>query len=188
MSDNRFDEEELQIIAAAKKGEAKAQKEIFERYASPMMSVCYRYVGSTETAKDLLQDGFIKLYTKIDTYSGLGSFSGWVRRIFVTTCLEYLRQKDALKFSATVDDYENRLPEDGHTVMDKISADDLLKLISTLAEGYRTVFNLYAIEGYSHAEIASILGVTEVTSRTQFLRARVILQNAVRQMENDERR
>lgn len=187
MSDYRFDEEQ-QIIAAAKKGEAKAQKKIFDRYASPMMSVCYRYVGNTDTAKDLLQDGFIKLFTKIDTYSGIGSFSGWVRRIFVTTCLEYLRQKDALRFSSAVEDYENSLPEAEHSVMDKISADDLMKLISGLAEGYRTVFNLYAIEGYSHAEIANILGVTEVTSRTQFMRARVILQNAVRQLENDERR
>lgn len=187
MSENRFDEE-LQIIAAAKNGEAKAHKKIYDRYASSMMSVCYRYVNDTETAKDLLQDGFIKLFTKIDTYSGIGSFSGWVRRIFVTTSLEYLRQKDALKFSAAIDDYEHSLPEVEHSVMEKISADDLLKLIAALAEGYRTVFNLYAIEGYSHAEIATILGITEVTSRTQFMRARVILQKAVLQLDKDEKK
>lgn len=187
MSENRFDEEQ-QIIAAVRRGEAKAQKEIFDRYASPMMSVCYRYVGDTETAKDMIQEGFIKVFTKIDTYSGIGSFSGWVRRIFVTTCLEYLRQKDALRFSASVDDYENSLPESEYSITDKISADDILKIVANLAEGYRTVFNMYAIEGYSHAEIAAILGVTEVTSRTQFLRARVILQNAVRQLEQDERK
>jgi len=186
MSDNRFDEEQ-QIIAAVRQGDAKAQKKIFDRYASPMMSVCYRYVGNTETAKDMLQEGFIKIFTKIDSYSGIGSFAGWVRRIFVTTCLEYLRQKDVLKFSAAVEDYENSLPESAHSITDKISADDILKLIGTLAEGYRTVFNMYAIEGYSHAEIATILGVTEVTSRTQFMRARVILQNAVRQLEEDEK-
>ncbi|MDO9634924.1 MAG: sigma-70 family RNA polymerase sigma factor [Paludibacter sp.] len=184
MSDNRFDEE-LQIIAAAKRGEAKAQKKIYERYASTMMSVCYRYVSDTETAKDLLQDGFIKLFTKIDTYSGIGSFGGWARRVFVTTCLEYLRHKDALKLSSTIDDYEHSLPEMESSVMEKISADDLLKLISELAEGYRTVFNLFAIEGYTHAEIAVMLGVSEVTSRTQFMRARKLLQKSVLQLEQN---
>ena len=89
--------DEEQLIAGCKEGKPRAQKEIFERYSGVMLSVCVRYVTDRETARDILQDGFIKLYTKIDTFSGNGSFSGWVRRIFVTTSLEYLRQNDALR-------------------------------------------------------------------------------------------
>jgi len=178
MSDNRFDEE-LRIIAAAKKGDAKAQREIYECYASSMMSVCWRYAGDSETAKDLLQDGFVKLFTKLDMYAGTGSFAGWVRRVFVTTCLEYLRQKTALKMSNPIDDSEYNLPESEVNVIDKISADELMALIAELPDISRMVFNMFALEGYSHAEIADILNITEVNSRTIFLRARKILQNSI---------
>jgi RNA polymerase sigma-70 factor (ECF subfamily) len=178
MSHNQF-EEELKIVVAARKGDAKAQRKIFEQFAPVMMSVCYRYAGDTETAKDLLQDGFIKLFDKLDMYAGTGSFAGWVRRVFVTTCLEYLRQKTALKLSESIDDPHHQLMTDEPSVIEKISVDDLMDIISGLADGYRTVFNMYAIEGYSHAEIAEILGITEVTSRTQFMRARKILQDLI---------
>lgn len=179
MSHNQF-EEELKIVAAARKGEAKAQRVIFERYAPTMMSVCYRYAGDVDDAKDLLQDGFIKLFDKLDMYAGTGAFAGWVRRVFVTTCLEYLRQKTALKLSTSIDELEYHPPSGDYSVIEKLSADDLMELISGLADGYRTVFNLYVIEGYSHAEIADMLGITEVTSRTQFMRARKILQDQIK--------
>ncbi|OJV39343.1 MAG: RNA polymerase [Bacteroidales bacterium 36-12] len=183
MSDNRFDEE-LLIIEAAKNGNAKAHKEIYERYASSMMSVCWRYTGDLETAKDLLQDGFIKLFAKLDTYAGTGAFAGWVRRVFVTTCLEYLRQKSALKMSSSIDDYAYSLPEGDITIVEKISADELMALIAELPEMSKAVFNLFVIDGYSHAEIAEILGITEVNSRTLFLRARKSLQKSVQELEN----
>jgi RNA polymerase sigma factor (sigma-70 family) len=184
MSDNRF-EEELQIIAAAIKGDARAQKKIYETYASSMMSVCYRYAGDVETAKDLLQDGFIKLFTKLDSYAGTGAFAGWVRRVFVTTCLEYIRQKTALKMSNPIDDSEYNLPESDVSVVDKISADELMNLISELPDTSRAVFNMFAIEGYAHAEIAEMLGLTEVNCRTLFLRARKSLQQSVQLMNEN---
>ncbi|MDD2284259.1 MAG: sigma-70 family RNA polymerase sigma factor [Paludibacter sp.] len=187
MSDNRFDEE-LQVIAAAKEGDAKAQKKIYECYASSMMSICWRYAGDTETAKDLLQDGFVKLFTKLDMYAGTGAFAGWVRRVFVTTCLEYLRQKSALRLGVPIDDSEYHLPDSDVSVIDKISADELMRLIAELPDGFRTVFNLFVIEGYSHAEIADMLGISEVNSRTLFLRARKSLQKAVQLLEENERR
>lgn len=171
--------DEDHLIAGCKSGKPWAQKEVFELYASAMMSVCVRYVTDRETARDILQDGFIKLYTKIDTYSETGSFAGWVRRIFVTTALEYLRQRDALKQSAPIEEYSNSIEDNDVTVLDKISADDLMNCIAKLPDGYRTVFNLYAIEGYSHNEIAEILNITEGTSRSQFMRARKILQKDV---------
>jgi len=171
--------DEEQLIAGCKEGKPWAQKEIFERYSGVMLSVCVRYVTDRETARDILQDGFIKLYTKIDTFSGSGSFSGWIRRIFVTTSLEYLRQNDALKLRASIEEYGNSIPDNDATILDKISADDLMECISKLPDGYRTVFNLYAIEGYSHPEIAEMLGINESTSRSQFMRARKILQKNV---------
>ena len=171
--------DEKQLIAGCKAGKAWAQKEIFERYASVMLSVCIRYVTDRETAKDLLQEGFLKLYTKIGSYTGAGSFEGWIRRIFVTTALEYLRQNDALKQSVNIEEYSNLIPDTDATVLDKISADDLMECIARLPDGYRTVFNLYAIEGYSHAEIGEMMAITESTSRSQYMRARNILQRNV---------
>ena len=171
--------DEEQLIAGCKERKSWAQKEIFERYSPVMLSVCVRYVTERETARDILQDGFIKLYTKIDTYSGSGSFAGWIRRIFVTTSLEYLRQNDALKQYASIEEYGNSIPDNEASILDKISADDLMECIAKLPDGYRTVFNLYAIEGYSHTEIAEMLGINESTSRSQFMRARKILQTNV---------
>ena len=177
---------EEQLIAGCKDGKPRAQKEIFEQYASVMLSVCVRYVNDRETARDILQEGFIKLYTKIDTYSGIGSFAGWVRRIFVTTALEHLRENDAMKQNVSIDEYSNSIIDNDTTVLDKISADDLLGCIAKLPDGYRTVFNLYAIEGYSHTEIGDMLGISESTSRSQFMRARKILQKNVQSFIGQE--
>ncbi len=187
MSDNRF-EEEIILVDAAKNGDAKAQRKIYERYAPSMMSVCWRYVGDEETAKDLLQDGFIKLFTKLDMYAGTGAFGGWVRRVFVTTCLEYLRQKSALKMSSSIDDVGYNLSYDSPTIIEKISADELMELIASMPDNFRAVFNLYAIEGYPHAEVAEILGITEVNSRTLFLRARKLLQQLLEEIQDNEKR
>ena len=174
--------DEEQLIAGCKAGKPWAQRGIFELFASAMMSVCIRYVTDRETAKDVLQDGFIKLYTKIDTYAGSGSFDGWVRRIFVTTALEYLRRNDVLRQSASIEEYGNLITDNNETILDKISADDLMSCIAKLPDGYRTVFNLYAIEGYSHTEIAEMLEINESTSRSQFMRARKILQKVVQSL------
>jgi RNA polymerase sigma-70 factor (ECF subfamily) len=147
-----------------------------------MMSVCFRYVNNREIARDLLQDGFIKVFTKVRTYSGSGSFAGWIRRIFVTTALEFLRQNDALKNSTSIEDVGYLMEDMDITIVEKISADDLMKCVTELPNGYRTVFNLYAIEGYSHSEIANMLTISENTSRSQFMRARKLLQQKVQSL------
>lgn len=185
MGDNR-NEDEQQLIAACIKGKSWAQKAIYDQYAPIMMSVCVRYVTDRETARDLLQDGFIKLFAKIESYSGTGAFGGWVRRIFVTTALEHLRRNDALRQSANLDDVGYSIQNDDISVVDKMSADDILKCIATLSTGYRTVFNLYAIEGYSHAEIAESLKISEATSRSQYMRARKILQKNIISLHGKE--
>lgn len=171
--------DEQLLIAGCKRGESWARKKVYELHAPVMMSVCMRYVNDYETARDLLQDGFIKVYTKIDTYSGTGAFGGWMRRIFVTTALEYLRRNDALKLSVNIDEYDDAVENGDVSAIEQLTVDDLLNCIAALPNGFRTVFNLFAIEGYSHSEIANMLNIKESTSRSQFVRARKILQKSV---------
>ncbi len=171
--------DEQLLIAGCKRGESWARKQLYEIHAPVMMSVCMRYVNNKETAEDLLQDGFIKVFTKIDTFSEIGSLGGWIRRVFVTTALEYLRQNNALKLSINIEDCNDRIEHISISAIERLSAEELLACISTLPDGFRTIFNLFAIEGYSHKEIAIMLNIKESTSRSQFVRARKTLQKSV---------
>ena len=148
-----------------------------------MFPICIRYAGDREVAQDILQDGFITLFTKLDDYKGEGSFEGWARRIFVTTALMYLRKKDALKMSDELDTVRG-MKADTVTQMQNLGYKELMELIMTLPPGFRTVFNMYAIEGYNHKEISDMLGISETTSRTQLSRARIWLQNKIKEREN----
>ena len=137
-------------------------------------------MGDKEAAEDILQDGFVTLFSKLDSYSGVGSFEGWARRVFVNTALMSLRKKDAMKNTEDVSVARN-IASDDPTVIQKISYMDLLKLITELPTGFRTVFNMYVIEGYSHKEIAESLGISETTSRSQLQRARMLLQSRIKE-------
>lgn len=174
--------EEQLLIAECKRGDSLARKKLYELYAPAMLSVCMRYVNDRETARDLLQDGFIKVFTKIDSFSGKGAFAGWVRRVFVTTALEHLRHNDTLRFSADINDYNDTMSSAEASALDHISADELMNCIAELPNGFRTVFNLFAIEGYTHQEIATMLNIKESTSRSQFVRARKILRTSVQSL------
>lgn len=143
-----------------------------------MLGVCLRYINDRETARDVLQEAFVKIFTNLDTYSGNGSFEGWIRRIVVNTALEYLRKTDVLKESVGLDQ-SGELVEPDASAISMFSATDLMRLIQSLPDGFRTVFNLYAIEGYSHKEISEMLDITESTSRSQYVRARQLLQTKV---------
>jgi len=168
--------EEKQLIEGCVRGEMQSQKKMYEQYAPAMMSVCMRYVCNRETARDLLQDGFIKLFAKIHSYSGKGSFNGWMRKIFVTTILEHFRRKDVLRYSVDIDKVDYQSDDDEVSHFDSFTEADLLKLIATLPNGYRTVFNMYAIEKFSHSEIAKELKISENTSRTQYMKAKKLLR------------
>ncbi len=174
---------DLKLIESCIKGDRASQKALYDRLAPRMFPLCMRYVGDRIQAEDILQDGFITLFMRLDSYKGDGSFEGWARKIFVTTALMSLRKKDALKISDeldTVRGMKDDLPSQGQNLGYK----ELLKLVMELPAGFRTVFNLYAIEGYSHKEIGEMLGITETTSRTQLSRARVLLQNKIKEREN----
>ena len=171
------------LLDSCIKGDREAQRVLYDRLASRMFPVCIRYVGDRTLAEDVLQEGFITLFTKLKAYKGDGSFEGWARRIFVTTALMSLRKKDALKMSEELDAVKGMKAETTSQIQN-IGYKELMELVMSLPPGFRTVFNMYAIEGYSHKEIAETLGITETTSRTQFSRARVWLQNKIQEREN----
>jgi len=157
-----------------------AQRQLYEQLSPKMLAICCRYIGSKETAKDVMHDGFIMMFEKLGSFSGVGSFEGWVRRIIVNTALSHLRKADALKYSEQVDQMRP------HSLVafdefEKISSKDILKCIANMPSGFRTIFNLFAIEGYPHKEIAQLLRISESTSRSQYARARYWLQEKLKQ-------
>lgn len=173
--------DEIQLIDGCKRKEEKFQKALYDLYARKMMAVCMRYVNRREIAEDLLQEGFIKVFTAIETFNFAGSFEGWMRRIFVNTALEYLRKNDVLRETVDLEEPSVFL-EPESSVVDRLSADELMEVIAQLPAGFRTVFNMFAIEGYSHKEIADTLGITESTSRSQFTRAKKVLQKKLSEL------
>ena len=170
---------DIQLIEACKKGDRAAQKLLYDLLAPRMYPVCLRYVGEYTLAEDMLQEGFITLFNRISSYKGEGSFEGWARKIFITTALMNLRKKDALKMSDELE-VAKTMKTDDTTPVENIGYKELMDLIMSLPTGFRTVFNMYAIEGYSHKEIGEILGISEVTSRSQFSRARALLQSKIK--------
>ena len=151
------------------------------KYAK-MYAVCLRYMGDRDSATDILQDGFVTLFEKIGSYSGEGSFEGWARKIFVNTALMSLRKHDVLRASEDIEEAFG-ISDSSVTVIQKMGYQELLNLVAQLPAGYRTVFNMFVIEGYSHKEIAQKLGIEEVTSRSQLLRARMMLQEKIKKMK-----
>ena len=175
---------EQELIDLCIKGDRIAQRALYDRLASRMFPLCIRYVGERDTAEDIFQDGFVTLFSRLDSFKGHGSFEGWARKIFVNTALMYLRKKDALKMSDEIETARN-LSTDITSQMQNIGYKELMGLITSLPPGFRTVFNMYVIEGYSHKEIADMLNITETTSRTQLSRARAWLQNKIKENSKD---
>ena len=171
---------EQQTIALCKEGNRAAQKVLYESLSPKMFAVCNRYMGDRDLAEDTLQEGFITLFSKLETYSGEGSFEGWARKIFVNTALMSLRKNDVLKQSGEIESAWNVTSEDT-TAIQNISYKELMKMIAGLPPGFRTVFNMFVIEGYNHKEIGDALGISEATSRSQLQRARVMLQKKIKE-------
>lgn len=170
------------LIEGCRRHDPRAQRGLYDLLAPRMLSLCQRYVKDWDAAKDVLQDGFVALFDKISTYKSEGSFEGWVRRIFVNTALMQLRRNDALKFSDNIEDSQAMQMVQSN-ILEKIGADEIFKLVNSMPDGFRAVFNLYVIEGYSHDEIAKILSITEGGSRSQLSRARAWLQEKIKNNE-----
>lgn len=166
------------IIEGCRKKETKAQRMLYEYFSSRMYGVCLRYSNSSADAQDTLHEGFLKIFEKINQYESRGSFEGWIRRIMVNTALEKFRGK-----YKTVDIQENLKEADSvisYELNENLTVQELLKIIDELSPQYKMVFNLYAIEGYSHKEISEMLKITEGTSKSNLSRARGILQEKVK--------
>jgi RNA polymerase sigma-70 factor (ECF subfamily) len=175
------DEEMLKGCMA---NEERAQKHLFDRYSRVMTGVCMRYADRYEEAQDMVQNGFIKVFKKINTFSGTGSLEGWIRKIMVNTALDYLRSNKNYRFNLQVEEVDYKLEKKEHTES-QLQADFLLELINGLPIGYKTVFNLYAIEGYTHKEIGEKLDISENTSKSQYSRARSLLQKQLEKIGYD---
>ena len=169
------------LFEGCRRGDRKAQESLYKTLASRMMGLCMRYEKDTFEAEDVLQMGFVKVFQKISDFRGEGSFEGWIRRIMVNTAIESyrknLRNLNLVDIDEVYDQPQNTFDMSG------LELKDLLKLVQQLPNGYRLVFNLYVIEGYSHKEIANQLGITEGASKSQLSRARAILKEKIIKME-----
>ena len=175
---------ERDLIKGCIDGDRRMQEELYRRLSPRMYAVCLRYAGNSEEAEDILQDGFIKIFNKLSSFRGDGSFEGWARRVFVNTAIEHFRRKKYLQ--PVTEKEENTLEGNYLSVLDELAERDILALVRQLSPGYRTVFNMYVVEGYTHKEIGEILKISEGTSKSQLSRAKVILQEMVKKFVEDK--
>ncbi|MFI3321745.1 MAG: sigma-70 family RNA polymerase sigma factor [Rikenellaceae bacterium] len=169
------------IIAECKKGDRAAWQRLYELCSDDMYRLSLRYSNSHEEAKDILHDGFIKIFSKIGDYRGEGSFEGWMRRIFVTLALDNLRKNKNMDFDAEKQ-LEKSDSGDYLSILESISEGELISIMANLPTGYQTVLKLYCVEGYSHSEIGKMLRISTETSRSQLMRAK----NRLKQLLADE--
>lgn len=166
---------EEEIINGCLKRKRRAQKILFERYHASLMGICMRYSKSKSEAEDVLLMGFTRIFKKINTYSGKGSFEGWMRKIIVNIAIDNFRRNNKYYFHEIVEESGYDL-EYAEYIPDNLTLEEILKTIQSLPNGYRVVFNMFAIEGFSHKEIAEMMNISESTSKTQYLKARKKLQ------------
>ncbi|GAB3645437.1 sigma-70 family RNA polymerase sigma factor [Echinicola sediminis] len=177
--------QETDIIKGCLKGDRDAQKHLYDQYAGKFLAICLRYIKDRDLAEDVMIEGFMRIFEKLPQFEGKGSFEGWMKRIIVTQSLLTLRKNKKLSMETHLDQQlEAGLPWQEPADME---ANELMEMIQELPVGYKTVFNLYAIEGYSHAEIGDLLGISENTSKSQLSRARALLKQKITLLQLKER-
>ncbi len=170
---------DIEIIKGCLREDPACQKTLFERYAPKMFTVCRRYARHHMEAEDMMQDGFVKVFDNLEQFSFKGSFEGWIRRIMVNTALKHYRKSSFQKEQIGFEDYQTATvaPE----AISALGEEEIMNLIANLPDGYRVVFNLYVLEGFSHQEIGEALKIAESTSRSQLVKARKMLQSRILQ-------
>lgn len=174
---------EEQLIKECKKGKSAAQREVYDKYSSLMLSVCFRYVKDRMEAEHVMVGGMVKVFKNVHQFKEEGSFEGWIRRIMVNESLMYLRKNKNMALNMDIDSVKEE--PNYEAIAESVGTDELMAMIMELPVGYRTVFNLYAIEGYKHDEIAEMLGISSGTSKSQLNRARKQLQKQLLDIENE---
>jgi RNA polymerase sigma-70 factor, ECF subfamily len=175
-------QEETEIIKLAVDNNRQAQQQIYSRFSSKMLSVCRQYIKDIQLAEDVMITAFMKVFTNLNKFEHKGSFEGWIRRIMVNECISYLRVQKKVKFTED----EIYIEESFNATDNQFSIDQIQFLIDALPDGYKMVFNLYAIEGYKHNEIAKMLGINEGTSKSQLSHARKMLQTQINTLQKQE--
>ncbi|MGO3181516.1 MAG: RNA polymerase sigma factor [Aequorivita sp.] len=170
------------LIEKASKGDRRAQHQLFEMFSPKMLGVCRQYLKNNDLAEEVMLSGFLKMFTNLNNFKNEGSFEGWIRRIMVNESISQLRKDKKLHF---VSEAEINNTTDHSTYMEtELEEADIQKMIDALPDGYKTVFVLYAVEGYKHSEIGELLQISENTSKSQLFKARKMLQNMVKQQNN----
>jgi RNA polymerase sigma-70 factor (ECF subfamily) len=172
------------LVKECLKGKTVAQRQLYDHFAPSLMAVCYRYTKSVADAEDVLQEGFVKAFKNLHQYKGEGELGAWLRRIMVTTAINYLKKASRYQTELLFGDEQLHAVSAYEPQMD-LEAKELADLIRQLPAGYQTIFNLHAVEGYSHAEIGGLLGIGESTSRSQYARGRALLIRWIEQRNNE---
>jgi RNA polymerase sigma-70 factor (ECF subfamily) len=170
------------IVQKCLEGDLKAQHAFYSFFSSSMYSVCLRYSNTKEDAKDILQDGFIKVFVKLKQFTGKGSLEGWMKRVFINTALEHYRVNKVYQQQSDV--MEAMQVSTDANAIGQLTEQEILQVMQQMAPGFRTILNMYAIEGYTHSEISDILGISEGTSKSQLSRARVIFIQTWEKLQN----
>ena len=172
------------LVKECIKGNAKAQRLLFDKFSQKMLGVCLRYTKSQDEAEDALQEGFVKAFSKLNDFSNQGSLEGWIRRIMVNTSLDAIRKNTKFMKDVSIDTVDYQIGNEDF-IVEGLNAEDLMKLINSMPEGYKVIFNMFAIEGYSHQEISTTLGISESTSKSQYMRAKGYLRNRLEAKVNE---
>ena len=180
---------ENQLIERCKKQDRAAQKILYDRYAGLMLAICMRYVYERSEAEDILQEGFLKIFTKINEFEGRGSFEGWLKRVFINTAItNYHKSSKHNKYHYEISDVQETKFEKQSYYESEFTRDELFKVVDSLPEGYKMVFNLYAIEGYKHKEIGKLLKIDINTSKSQYSRAKKLIWKKLNQLKKEAKK
>ena len=174
---------ERDLISNCLNGDRTSQRALFDIYSAKMLAVCNRYARTTAEAEDMFQEGFIRVFANLDKFKNEGSFEGWIRRIMVNSALKNVNKKSFQNENIGIEDFQESKNTVNPEVFSKLSVDELLGLVNSLPEGYKIVFNLFAIEGYNHKEIAKSLNIEVSTSRSQLVKARRMLQKKIEDLQ-----
>lgn len=174
------------IIDGCLKNDRKMQKALYEKYSPTLYAICLRYAKSQEEAQDVLQEGFIKVFKYIGQFSREHSFEGWLKRIFINTSITHYKQNLKHYYQQDIDEIKETKTESGNYTDVEYTKEELLNVISSISDGYRIVFNMYAIEGYKHKEIAETLGIDVATSKSQYHRAKKVIQQKLEELAKEK--
>jgi len=173
---------DLQIIELCAKHDRKAQQILYDRYSRLLLGVCLRYAGDKAEAEDILQDSFLKIFFSIKDFSGSGSFVGWLRKVAVNTAITHYHKNLKYRYHLEIEEYVSIETGVASFEDDFYTSDELYRVLNELPTGYRMVFNLYAVEGYKHKEIAEMLGIDTNTSKSQYSRAKAVIRDKLEKL------